>query len=346
MNRNYTYFKAFLISLTILCKIPNGFAQEYGCTERLDSARILYRNGFIDEIPQLLIPCMDGGFSGEQKLVAYNLLILTYLFDDRQAEAEKQVMSLLNEFPSYVPQPADPLELRYMLSGFKAVPVFSYGAKISALSSFPFVTHNNTASTVPGKKDRVDTRPGYIAEISLSFAIRHNFFIETGVGNVYRSFRFTTYPADHTESSLTENQNLFTMPLVLTFTANRKGLKPTFSIGTRVDYLWKDKAVAELKYTGVEKGTINGSRVDITETRNALQTNIYMATGIHKYTRSGYWYLQLAGTIGLTNLAKENNPGFDRWAGYQFVEDNYKVYGLQIGAGFMFSNFKPRKINQ
>lgn len=340
------YLTFFFITVALQCLPPVVVAQANDCPGRLDSARMLYRNGFIDEIPQLLLPCMNDGFTGEQKLQAYNLLILTYLFDDRQADAEKQVMSLLNEFPSYTPDQGEPLELRYMLTGFKAVPAFSYGVRFSAVSAFPYVTFNNTASALPGEKDKVTTLPGYMAELSLSFALRHNIFIETGFGNVYRSFRFTTYPMSHTESSLTEHQNLLVLPLAVTIAGSRKGWKPVFSVGTRMDYLWKDRVAAQLLYTGNEKGSVSGSREDVLAYRNALQTNIYIASGLQRYTRSGYWYLQLAGTIGLTNQAKSNRPDYDRWAGYQLVEDNYRVHSLQVSAGYMFSKFKPRKIKK
>ena len=58
------------------------------CSVKLDSAQNLFENGIIEEIPQVLNPCIEEGFTREQKISAYKLIILTYLFDDNQQGAE------------------------------------------------------------------------------------------------------------------------------------------------------------------------------------------------------------------------------------------------------------------
>lgn len=330
----------------LLAGAGGGMAAQDHCSASLDSARMLYRDGLIDNIPALLIPCMDKGFNEVQKAEAYNLLILTYLFDDRQAEAEKQVISLLSEYPTYAPKSTDPVELKYLLSGFRAVPVFSYGLKLSALTALPRITQNHTLSANPAKEDRIGIRPGYEVSLALAFALRHNLFVETGIGNIGRSFTFTSFPLPYTKSDVTEKQNLLSVPLGISFAGKRGGWKPTFGIGGRLDYLWYSKVTPSLEYQTENGGVDKGASINIRSHRTLVQSGVYVNFGMRKITSSGFWYLQLEGRYGFTTQLLDDKryemPAL--WGKYQYIEDNFQVHGACLTAGYMFSAFKPRRI--
>ncbi len=80
----YIYSKRILIILSLLILIFSiGIkAQEEDCSFTLTKAQKLFDAGTIEQIPQILQPCIDNGFTEEDKLQAYKLIILSYLFDN------------------------------------------------------------------------------------------------------------------------------------------------------------------------------------------------------------------------------------------------------------------------
>ena len=100
-------------------------SQESDCLKTLKDAKDHYEQGLIDEIPNMLAGCMESGFTRAQKIEAYKLIILAYLFDDDQYEAEKTMDEFLRKFPEYEVMPSDPVEFVYLLESYKTASVYS-----------------------------------------------------------------------------------------------------------------------------------------------------------------------------------------------------------------------------
>ena len=83
-----------------------SFSQQQDCIFKLQEAEKLYTQGLIEEIPQLLEPCIKRGLSKEDKLQAFKLVILSYLFDDNQQEAEREILNYIKQYPEYEITPA------------------------------------------------------------------------------------------------------------------------------------------------------------------------------------------------------------------------------------------------
>ena len=102
------------------------YAQD-DCATKIQEAQKYYDQGMIDEIPKMLAPCMADGFTRTQKIEAYKLIILSYLFDDNQFEAEKTMLEFLKKYPEYEIMPNDPVEFVYLFESYRTTSVFSFG---------------------------------------------------------------------------------------------------------------------------------------------------------------------------------------------------------------------------
>src|SRR4030042_4814203 len=90
-------FFIYIIVLVLPLFSLTAHAQD-DCSKTLQEARNLYDLGMIDEIPKMLSPCMQEGFTRPQRIEAYKLLILAYLFDDNQFEAERTMTEFLKRY--------------------------------------------------------------------------------------------------------------------------------------------------------------------------------------------------------------------------------------------------------
>jgi len=104
----------------------SSFSQE-DCAAKIQEAQRYYDQGMIDEIPAMLAPCMAEGFTRTQKIEAYKLIIMSYLFDEDQFEAERTMLEFLKKYPEYEIMPNDPVEFVYLFESYRTASVFSFG---------------------------------------------------------------------------------------------------------------------------------------------------------------------------------------------------------------------------
>ena len=80
LNLKPRYVLISILMLTLVIFSPVLHGQE--CGTKIQDAQKLYEQGLIEEIPQMLAPCMQDGFTNVQVIEVYKLIILFYLFDD------------------------------------------------------------------------------------------------------------------------------------------------------------------------------------------------------------------------------------------------------------------------
>jgi len=86
-----------------------------GCTQLLEDAKEAYSAGMVELVPDLLLPCLEDGLTGEAKQEAYKLVINSYLFDYLPEMADSMMTDFLDDFPTYKDDPSDPAEFTLLL---------------------------------------------------------------------------------------------------------------------------------------------------------------------------------------------------------------------------------------
>src|SRR5688572_27141366 len=106
-NTNPTHFSFsklfFIFCLVFLSKgmlaqqipVVEEEEEEGECSVVLKQAQKMYDDGKIETIPQFMQACLSraDGFTREEKVQAYRLLVLSYLFQDNKAEADKHLQT-------------------------------------------------------------------------------------------------------------------------------------------------------------------------------------------------------------------------------------------------------------
>jgi len=100
------FFAPKLALLMVLIVFGLPVNAQTDCVAKLDSAKMLFNSGQIEEIPSLLEPCLRIGFAKQDKIQAYLLLIQVYLFDTNREKAQQVMSEFLHSFPDYDIQPS------------------------------------------------------------------------------------------------------------------------------------------------------------------------------------------------------------------------------------------------
>jgi hypothetical protein len=134
--------------LILSCSVFILSGQE-DCSSKLVEAQRLYRQGLIEDIPQLLQPCIESGFTRAQRNEAYKILILAYLFDGNQYNAENTMVDFLKKNPEYEVMPNDPVEFISLFETFRTMSVFSFGLNFGPCQ--PYRVEEYYRSRIPGR---------------------------------------------------------------------------------------------------------------------------------------------------------------------------------------------------
>ena len=123
--------KRILITVCLVSGYLLTNAQD--CAQSLRLASSSYDQGRLHEIPELLKKCLDNGFTSIEKVNAYKLLALSYLYLEEPEKADEAMLELLNTDHFFEPnQAVDPAEFIGLYNTFRTKPLFSIGVKLSA----------------------------------------------------------------------------------------------------------------------------------------------------------------------------------------------------------------------
>ncbi|MGM0579345.1 MAG: outer membrane beta-barrel protein [Bacteroidota bacterium] len=213
--------KIILISFSLLILFPLLGNAQSSCVQNLREARNFYDAGKLNELPKLLLKCIDNGFTDEEKVEALRLVTLSYLFDEEQEKAEATYLRLLKIEPEYqVDEDSDPTELIILSERYDTEPKFFFGIKGSPsyniLEDTPFLVYNKS------ELGSYDPPIGISGGLFFQYPINNEFSVNL---ETYYNFRRTDLNREinRTEGSSTvnheisETQQWIEVPLLLNY---------------------------------------------------------------------------------------------------------------------------------
>jgi iron complex outermembrane receptor protein len=100
--KSWAIYKYILLFTCSLLATACLYSQECGQIA-LEQAQKEYEVGRLSQVISLIKPCLDKGFTNDEKIQAYRLLALTYLANDNTDSAGSMIERILQIDPSYTP---------------------------------------------------------------------------------------------------------------------------------------------------------------------------------------------------------------------------------------------------
>ncbi|MBN1186386.1 MAG: outer membrane beta-barrel protein [Bacteroidales bacterium] len=325
-----------------------GFAQEDECAFKLREAEKLYQQGLIEEIPELIGNCLENGFSKEDKLQAYKLLILTYLFEDEVQNAETAMYNFIKKYPEYEITPTDPQDFVYLYESYKAIPIVSIGAVMGGTFSIANIKEpygTNDLNRELGSYNQ--------SGMALQFGLKFNVFvydnIEFNSEILYTQNKFEFYDENflgiHT-LSFDETQTRLDIPLSITYDFDLKiKIKPFVRCGMNVGFLLTDYVLASDLYNDKSLEAITGADFDVLHQRKSTNYWGIIGTGVKYKIARGYLIYDMQYNIGLSNQVvpdkRYSNP--DELFYYKYISNDFVLSNFNMRIGYVYSFYKPTK---
>jgi len=332
------------------------------CAESLIEAEGKYREGQLYDIPTILSECLENGFTKEEKIRAYRLITLSYLFLDYENEADETYLKLLKLSPEYkVNEELDPMELINHHEKFTTKPIFYLNPlKIGFNFSSANVTNEYSLSSPINKPDKYSPQVGFNAGFGTEMVIYKNIHLAAEFLITGETFHQQTTHWDFFITDMDYSFTKFQVPIMVKYNFFRGKINPFVSAGVSPVYVAKT-SIKNLEGVYRVATDIVGEYeefpvqprppISTTALRNQFNYSLLFGAGINYKIGLNYLVFEARYSNGMMNMVKTENrwrEDFSEGRALKFpsghVDDDFKINSVSIFVGFVKPLYKPRKI--
>lgn len=349
--------KKFCCIIVFVVTVLNiSFSQQEDCIFKLQEAEKLYSQGLVEQIPELLDPCINKGLSKEDRLQAYKLIIISYLFDDNQEEADNSMLGFLKLFPEYEVSPTDPAEFVQLFESYSNIPVYSFGLSGGLNFSNVFLkeqygTHNYNQS----RNEYNSSGFGYQVGIKINRHIVDKLEFNFELLLKQNKFENLVYipnldNIEYNELSFIETQTRFEIPLSFTYDFEYGKFKPFLRAGFSVGYLSNVNGKITRKFIdNSQNADVKGPDINIQEYRKQVNYQGIIGGGVKYPIPKGYIMLDIRYNLGLSNQVIQENRIISNseqiWK-YHYIDNNFTLNDISLSVGYVYLLYKPKRKEQ
>lgn len=341
--------RILLLVVVVLSGVSYAARGQSTCAQTLRLAQSIYEQGRLQELPELLEGCIASGFNDEEKVNAYKLLTLTYIYLEEPAKADEMMLALLRTDTEFrINDAVDPAEFVALYKTFRTNPIYRIGGKLGGTASKPSVV---TADYIDDGTNTISKSYGFAGNVSVEIPL--NGKLRKFTLNPELSFQLLSFKAvaekggSASTRPATEGQAWISVPVSLQYSLYENELRTTncyVSAGVSADYLLdpKKQIVANIEYnSGVDQNTY-----PIAGQRKQFNAAGLLSAGFKRKIGKGFLLVEVRYKIGLLPLSDKSdtyeNPilVFD----YKYVDGIYKMNTLSLSAGYVINRYKPKKL--
>jgi hypothetical protein len=264
--------KCFNYVALLLCLTSTAYSQESGsCAEKLKTAQLLFEKGQVEQVADMIKECMKSGFSREESLSAYKLLIQSYLFEDKLKEADSVMLNFLKINPEYKISPTDHSSFVFLFNNFRVKPIVEISLHFG--TNLPFLTLIDPVSlaSIPGKSNYSSKALNLFASVEAKFELNKKAEINVEAG--YSQISFTN-KGDFMGFGITnysETQNRLEIPVSVTYSFASFGKFTAYGrFGGGPALTLASTATATFNPTDINMTARSGTDIDLSDSRISM----------------------------------------------------------------------------
>jgi len=350
-------FYKFIVGLFVISLFSfSAFAQEErtDCEQTLSMATQEFNSGRFYGIPSLLKPCIDRGFSREQKQRAFLLLAQTYLLLDDPISAENSYLEVLRANPEFETDTAlHPIDLVYLSKKFTADPIFAVFAKVGGNTSPVQVIQTVSPSGQPVNND-YGLRVGFQIGGGVDYNFSRSLAISAEAEFGFRSYKKTQTRFRDDLLELTANQTWATIPVYVKYTFTKGNFRPYGYGGLAVHFLNSEngKFISQKRDLSESNPVIlperESTNKSLMEFRNTFNRSLLVGGGVRYKYGLDYFFVDVRYYIGLSNIVVPSSSA--DYAGVLpelgHADDMFRMDNVSISIGYFHPFYNPRKLKQ
>lgn len=333
-----------------------GFAQtaDTDCEQTLNLATDEFNAGRFYGIAAMLKPCLDRGFSREQRQRANLLLTQTYLLLDDPLGAENSYLNVLRANPEFEADTArDPIDVVYLSKKFTADPIFSLFVKVGGNASPVRVIQTINPSGELNVQNDYHLKIGWQFGGGFDWNIMREIAVTAEFNYVLTAYRKTQIKFSGDEEEFIDKQNWLSVPISIKYSDTKGLIRPFGYVGFAVQWLIADKATITSLKTDIIEGQPTAipnesPPIQFTDYRNALNRAFFIGGGVRYKIGLNFVFADLRYSFGLRNVViptstYDYNGPAPEWG---HVDDYFRIDNLSLSIGYVKPLYKPRKLKR
>jgi hypothetical protein len=322
-------------------------AQEAGtCAEKLKSAETFFSKGQVDQVPDLLAACLKSGFTKEEALSAYKLLIQTLLLNDKLKEADSSMFSFLKSNPEYKLSQTDHSSFVNLYNSFVIRPVLMLSVRAGI--NIPFLTfvENHPTSGTPGNSVYKTDASNLFLSLEVKFKIAPK--IEIGAGAGFSQIKFTNIMDyyDFAKIQYIETQQRIEIPISVNYDLPSFGsFTPYIRGGAGAAIIMAASADASLNVTDRNNPySRTGGTLNVKDSRIPVDIFAQAGAGLKFKIPRGFLFVEARGNFGIMDQFKTGGKNTALLQNYYFWSDpSFRLNTFNLNLGYTYIFYKPSK---
>ncbi len=333
----------FIFLLVPALMVLESFAQVEDCAVKLVEAQQLYEAGKIESVPEMLESCIERGFTQEERLSAYKLIILCQIYIDDLDKAHQGMLSFLKRYPEYELSTTDPDEFRFIFDQYRTRPMLDLGAFAGVNRSHGMISQAYSPFNLNKEKPKY-TADGFAFQAGALVNFYASSKIQISLEPMYAQSNFQLEYENSTiegfgELDHFEHQSYLYVPLSGTYEFNLEKIRPYLRLGAQLGILFDNK-------TSTSQGIFTGPDEDNLPNRNQLNYWAFAGAGVKYKLNRAYFFLDLRYNVGLNKYLNSTENRFTQenhnWV-YMYQDSDFRLNSFLISFGYARSFYNPKR---
>jgi hypothetical protein len=322
------------------------------CAQTLRLAQSIYEQGRLHELPQLLEGCLKDGFNNAEKVNAYKLLALTYIYLEEPEKADESMLALLRIDTQFkVNDAVDPAEFVALHKTFRTDPIYRIGGKSGGVASQPSVI---SADYVNDGTNEYKNNFGFSGTISVEIPLPGQ--LRKFTLNPELSFQLLSFNGSNEKgqnpmgdtalvTKATETQAWISLPISLQYQVYEKGSINYFvSAGLSADYLLSSSI--RIISNREESSPVDENTYNVSEQRNHFNTGALLSAGFKRKIGKGFLIAEVRYKLGLLPMLTKADTYENSVLvfNYKYADGIFKLNTLSLSVGYLINRYNPKKL--
>lgn len=323
--------------------------------QTLRLARATYEQGRLHEIPSQLSDEIIAQMNKQEKVEAYKILCLSYIYLEEPEKADESMLNILNTDHYFEVNPAiDPAEFVALYNTFRTRPIYRFGAKLGVNATRPNVVESASAvELAEGSEYKflVGFQFGAAADLPITNKLTLHGDLLFQQKKFQLNLKVDRGVDDNGEKLInsfegTENQTWLSLPITIEYKFLEKKFNPYIAGGVSVDYRLGSKITSQRSReneTSIEEKTY-----DFKPQRTAFNISAVGAAGVKLRMAGGFFVAEARFVYGLTQVSsKETAYKNTQYALEQGYADSvFKLTSLEVTGSYIQNIFNPKKLKR
>lgn len=336
-----------LVAVLMLASHTFAFAQE-ACSQILIKAQIAYYEGRANEVSQIMETCLKDGFTRDEKLQAYRLLTISYLYLNEPIEAENALLALLRLNPEYkINESVDPAEFINLYKQFRTHPVYLAGFKLGGNVSFIQLLKNFSLDNTAEAQIFYAPQLSYQGGASLELPLNKRFSFSPEIYVAGKKYMHKTNLFGFENLTFNEAQHRIELPLMLTYNINKKRFNPFFNAGFSFDALFSSYSKVRREdndSSGEVKKEVTGPNITLNAQRRLINYSAIAGAGFKFKSGRNLITAEVRYKLGMMNMVKKN----ERYSNteliyrYGYLDNDIVLNSIVFSLGYIIPVYQPK----